>query len=91
MCSVWQKNKRAQMTDGMKSRSGINRLTASDAIPSPCVGLCEMNPKTDLCLGCYRTIGEITDWNCLEDAEKSKILEKLESRRSIEFETGSGQ
>ena len=28
-------------------------------VPSPCISVCQMNPATGLCSGCYRTVDEI--------------------------------
>ncbi len=33
---------------------------------SPCIGVCQMDPVTELCRGCWRTIGEIASWSGLD-------------------------
>ncbi len=43
-------------------------------VPSPCISICQMSPKTGLCVGCLRTIDEIANWSILPDDEKLKIL-----------------
>lgn len=50
-------------------------------IPSPCVNVCQMDPKTGLCLGCLRTIEEIGRWLDYSAAEKLAVLERLDERR----------
>lgn len=29
---------------------------------TPCVAVCQIDPKTGWCLGCYRTLPEIAKW-----------------------------
>lgn len=50
-------------------------------IPSPCRYICQMNPVSKLCLGCFRTIDEIASWSQLGDAARSKILSNIDERR----------
>ena len=30
--------------------------------PTPCVHVCELDPKDGLCIGCHRTMEEICAW-----------------------------
>ena len=53
---------------------------------SPCISVCVLDDK-DICVGCYRSATEITDW-FMENAEgKREILkragERLEASRTI--------
>jgi uncharacterized protein len=48
---------------------------------SPCVGICLMDPATQTCRGCLRTIDEIAGWYDASVAEKRTILDRLVSRR----------
>jgi predicted Fe-S protein YdhL (DUF1289 family) len=48
---------------------------------SPCIRECMLDPETDVCLGCYRTIAEIMAWPQSSDEERRRILEKAEERR----------
>ena len=50
-------------------------------VPSPCINVCRMNPQTQLCEGCFRTLDEIAAWSALGDGEKSAVLAQLPSRR----------
>lgn len=56
------------------------RLPLPD-IPSPCVGVCAINPATNQCLGCLRSIEEIGAWPRASNEERLAILEKLKDRR----------
>ncbi len=47
---------------------------------SPCVGICRLDPRSGLCLGCRRTIAEIAGWPGLEPAERAAILARLAGR-----------
>jgi uncharacterized protein len=48
--------------------------------PSPCVSVCALD-ENDLCMGCYRTASEITDWFMASPTEKHAILRAAEERR----------
>ena len=50
--------------------------------PSPCLGICLMDPATRTCRGCLRTIAEIAAWHDASAAEKRRILQRLASRRA---------
>ncbi|HUG76465.1 MAG TPA: DUF1289 domain-containing protein [Burkholderiales bacterium] len=48
---------------------------------SPCVNVCQMDPRRGLCLGCARTLEEIARWGAMTDLERGKILAELPGRR----------
>lgn len=50
--------------------------------PSPCLGICLMDPRTRMCRGCWRTIDEIAGWYTADPAEKRAILARLVARRA---------
>ena len=50
---------------------------------SPCVKVCQMDPRRGLCLGCKRTLDEIARWGGMTDAEREKILNELKSRSDL--------
>lgn len=47
---------------------------------SPCVACCRLN-SDKMCVGCYRHITEIVDWNKRSDAENYAILQKVAQRK----------
>ncbi len=51
------------------------------APPSPCVGICLMDPVLRRCRGCLRTLDEIATWYRAGNAEKRAILARLAERR----------
>lgn len=58
-------------------------------LPSPCINLCQMNPKSGLCQGCFRSIDEITGWAQSDDATRSRILAAVAQRRQAEQPTAA--
>ena len=40
-----------------------------------------MDPARGVCLGCCRTLDEITAWGALDDAQRARVLAGLEVRR----------
>ena len=50
-------------------------------IPTPCVGVCTIDPKTRLCAGCLRTAVEIAMWPEASNAERLRIVDALRERR----------
>lgn len=52
-------------------------------IKSPCIQVCFVNPDTDLCLGCNRSIDEIEHWLDYCDSEREKIMAVLKDRKNV--------
>ena len=50
------------------------------AVKSPCVAVCALD-ENDVCLGCYRTASEITDWFMADQQRKREILAVAAQRR----------
>jgi predicted Fe-S protein YdhL (DUF1289 family) len=42
-------------------------------VPSPCVSICCLD-DADICLGCQRTVEEITGWNRMDNTERRVVL-----------------
>ena len=51
-------------------------------VPSPCVSICRMEPKTGLCAGCLRTRREIADWPHLTDEQKDSVWVSIWERKA---------
>ena len=57
----------------------------SDTDPkSPCVSVCVLDDD-DICMGCYRSAEEITDWFMSSADQKREILQRARER----FESGN--
>lgn len=46
---------------------------------SPCISVCVLNAE-DVCMGCYRSADEITDWFLASPGEKRAILARAWER-----------
>jgi len=44
---------------------------------SPCIRVCQIDRQTRTCLGCGRTIDEITQWTRYTEEEREKIMKRL--------------
>lgn len=47
---------------------------------NPCVRNCCLDEQ-DVCVGCGRTLEEITGWNGFTDQEKAQVLQQAKKRR----------
>jgi len=45
-------------------------------VKSPCTNVCAIDHNIGFCMGCKRTVKEITNWPSLNDIEKKKNLIK---------------
>ena len=55
---------------------------ATAKLPSPCISVCQMDPIDGVCLGCYRTRGEIASWRSMDEPDQLKLLDILRERRA---------
>lgn len=51
-----------------------------DEIESPCVKVCVVHPEARICVGCHRTIDEITQWSRMTPEARREIMDALPSR-----------
>ena len=51
-------------------------------LPSPCISICQIDPETGNCLGCYRSRQEIARWPAMSADEQAELLQALKQRRS---------
>lgn len=49
-------------------------------VESPCIRLCVVHPESRLCMGCYRTIDEITAWSRMSPETRRAVMDELPSR-----------
>jgi predicted Fe-S protein YdhL (DUF1289 family) len=54
---------------------------ATPRIESPCTRQCTLDPETDICLGCYRTLKEILGWSKYSNKQRQAVLGKLPARK----------
>jgi hypothetical protein len=56
-------------------------MPAPTSIPTPCVQVCVVDGDSGLCLGCFRTLGEIAAWGTLPEQKRAEVTAELPSRR----------
>ena len=49
-------------------------------IGTPCVKVCTLDARRELCLGCGRTIDEITRWATMNASERTRVIGELPAR-----------
>jgi hypothetical protein len=64
--------------DGVK-----DEVWKRDEIASPCVKLCVVHPEARLCVGCLRTIDEITEWSRMTHEARDTVMAELPSRAPL--------
>jgi predicted Fe-S protein YdhL (DUF1289 family) len=52
------------------------------AIVTPCVQVCVVDGQSGLCLGCFRTLGEIAGWSGLGEETRAALMAELPGRRA---------
>mgnify|MGYP003384466154 FL=1 len=50
-------------------------------VKSPCISVCALDAN-DMCIGCYRTGQEITDWGDMDNEKKSEVMKNVAKRES---------
>lgn len=50
-------------------------------VASPCTGVCRMDERSGLCMGCARTLAEIAAWTTLSDEDKRRVRDALALRQ----------
>jgi predicted Fe-S protein YdhL (DUF1289 family) len=56
------------------------------SVPSPCIGLCILDPGKGFCKGCYRTIEEIGAWIGLSDDDRLAVIRRAAERSEADVE-----
>jgi predicted Fe-S protein YdhL (DUF1289 family) len=52
-------------------------------IESPCIKLCVTHPESGLCMGCYRSLGEIARWSSMTPEERRAVMAELPARAPL--------
>ena len=50
-------------------------------VEPPCIGMCSIDPETQICGGCYRHMDEIVSWALMTPAERERAMENIRQRR----------
>ena len=51
-----------------------------DEVESPCIALCSIHPTERICIGCLRSIDEITQWGRMTPEARREVMAELPSR-----------
>lgn len=49
-------------------------------VATPCTRVCIVDGATSLCLGCWRTLAEISGWSGFPETERARIMAELPGR-----------
>ena len=55
-------------------------LWRRDEIESPCINVCVLHPQAKVCLGCFRTSDEITQWSRMTPEMRRDVMSTLAER-----------
>ena len=58
----------------------MTRQERSQPIASPCLKVCKI--KNNICIGCFRTLDEISVWSKLSSLKRSEIMDSAKKRGS---------
>ena len=47
---------------------------------TPCIKVCAIDPATQLCTGCHRSMDEIAHWSRMNGAERHAVMARLAAR-----------
>ena len=51
-------------------------------VNSPCIERCELDHEGKYCLGCFRSVDEISGWKNFSNNKKLDILNKIKLRKN---------
>ncbi|MFT4768311.1 MAG: putative Fe-S protein YdhL (DUF1289 family) [Glaciecola sp.] len=67
--------------------NGVNQVeppaAGGEEPASPCISVCALD-ENDICMGCYRSSDEITDWFMADRAAKLEVLARAKARREAD-------
>jgi hypothetical protein len=66
-----------------------DRAEGASDVASPCISVCEMDPASRLCRGCFRTLDEIAAWSVLDDDARRAVMDALPARRARITQSGT--
>lgn len=55
-------------------------MTYSKPIKSPCLRVCAVDGRANICRGCGRSLKEIAGWGAMSDGERNAVLSELPAR-----------
>ena len=73
----------------MLGPASANRAGMAE-IESPCIKVCVLDPGSNYCVGCGRTLAEIARWAAFSPEERRKIMAELPARKAARAAERSG-
>jgi predicted Fe-S protein YdhL (DUF1289 family) len=67
------------LSGGQLGGGDQNRGDGDSAVASPCIDICRLDAR-GWCIGCRRTIEEISEWPAASEARRREILRALKLR-----------
>lgn len=55
-------------------------MTYSKPIKSPCLRVCAVDGRANICRGCGRSLKEIAGWGAMSERERDTVLSELPAR-----------
>lgn len=52
------------------------------SIESPCINVCKLDESKTLCIGCFRTLDEISEWRLATEERQQQIVEAAKDRKN---------
>jgi uncharacterized protein len=59
-------------------------VETQDSMESPCIKVCVIDARTDVCSGCHRSLAEIAGWTQYSAAERRLITASLPARARLQ-------
>jgi len=59
--------------------SDVKEVSAEPEIKSPCMSLCCLDDE-DVCIGCHRSVKEITAWGRMKHQERKETMQRVAER-----------
>jgi uncharacterized protein len=59
----------------------MNEIVELEEIETPCIGQCCLDDD-EVCLGCFRSLEEITGWAVADNDKRRQFLKNIEARKS---------
>ena len=60
-----------------------DQIWQRDEVDSPCVKICVMHPEAKLCVGCFRSLEEITGWSSMTAERRKEVMAELADRKGL--------
>ncbi|WP_170150490.1 DUF1289 domain-containing protein [Maricaulis maris] len=60
----------------------MTQMPVPTPIKTPCVQVCFVDPKAQLCVGCFRTLEELGRWTRYSDDEREAVMAALPQREA---------